>query len=101
VLLTGIHLMRTGEVNANLPSLNAMFELPYIHDLIAAKTGGKEKQTVPDADMVFHEQEYLRLRELLEREHERSSLPETNGALAAMSEFVVQVRLDPDRWLQG
>lgn len=100
VLLTGIHLMRTGEVNANLPSLNEMFKLPYIHDLIAAKTGGKEKQTVPDADMVFHEQEYLRLRELLEREHERSSLPETNGALAAMSELVVQVRLAPDRWLR-
>ena len=29
VLLTGIHLMRTGEVEANLPILNEEFRLPF------------------------------------------------------------------------
>src|SRR5262245_39268664 len=30
VLLTGIHLVRTGEVEANLPRLNEAFHLPYL-----------------------------------------------------------------------
>src|SRR3954452_14308063 len=33
VLLTGIHLMRTGEVQANLRCLNEGFKLPYIPEL--------------------------------------------------------------------
>jgi predicted nucleotidyltransferase len=37
VLLTGIHLMRTGEVQANLVTLNEEFRLPYIADLVARK----------------------------------------------------------------
>lgn len=37
VLLTGIHLMRTGEVEANLVTLNEEFRLPYIADLVARK----------------------------------------------------------------
>src|SRR5438105_3703843 len=35
VLLTGIHLMRTGLVEANLVALNSEFGLPYIGDLVA------------------------------------------------------------------
>src|SRR3954466_15213791 len=35
VLLTGIHLMRSGEVEANLAKLNETHRLPYIPDLIA------------------------------------------------------------------
>jgi predicted nucleotidyltransferase len=38
VLLTGIWLMRTGEIEANLVTLNASFRLPYLPDLIARKT---------------------------------------------------------------
>ena len=40
VLLTGIQLMRTGVVNANLAELNAEARLPYIADLIARKQSG-------------------------------------------------------------
>src|SRR5437588_1721401 len=43
VLLTGIHLMRSGEVEANLVRLNEDFKLPYISELIAAKLSGPEK----------------------------------------------------------
>src|SRR5437763_12378203 len=43
VLLTGIHLMRTGEVEANLLRLNETAKLPYLADLIARKTGGEER----------------------------------------------------------
>ena len=43
VLLTGIHLMRTGEIEANLVTLNEEFRLPYIADLVARKLSGPEK----------------------------------------------------------
>lgn len=42
VLLTGIWMMRTGEVEANLVTLNESFRLPYIPDLIARKLKGPE-----------------------------------------------------------
>jgi predicted nucleotidyltransferase len=45
VLLTGIHLMRTGEIDANLPRLNEEFRLTYLDELIAIKTSGHEQQT--------------------------------------------------------
>src|SRR5438552_1803960 len=42
VLLTGIHLMRTGEVQANLVRLNEAEGLAYLNDLIWRKVGGGE-----------------------------------------------------------
>lgn len=45
VLLTGIHLMRTGEVEANLLQLNETFGLPYIPDLVAQKIEQAERAT--------------------------------------------------------
>ncbi|MFN9976884.1 MAG: DNA polymerase beta superfamily protein, partial [Phycisphaerae bacterium] len=58
VLLTGIHLMQTGEVEANLMRLNDSAKLPYISELIARKTGGPEKGRLDQADLAFHQQEY-------------------------------------------
>src|SRR5947209_1542949 len=43
VLLTGIHLMRTGEVDANLLHLNEEFRLPYLAELIQRKRAGAEQ----------------------------------------------------------
>src|SRR6266567_5161483 len=50
VLLTGIHLMRTGEVEANLVVLNEEFRLPYIADLVSRKLAGPEKSKLEDAN---------------------------------------------------
>ena len=43
VLLTGIHLMRTGEVEANLVGLNEEARLSHVADLIARKLAGPGK----------------------------------------------------------
>ncbi len=51
VLLTGINLMRTGRIEANLKHLNETFALSHIDDLIARKTGGAEKEKLPAANM--------------------------------------------------
>src|SRR5688572_32487603 len=37
VLLTGIHLMRTARIEANLVTLNEEFRLPYLPELIQKK----------------------------------------------------------------
>src|SRR3984893_10755612 len=42
VLLTGIHLMRTGDIEANLVKLNAEFRLSQVDDLVGRKLAGKE-----------------------------------------------------------
>src|SRR5688500_16863052 len=76
VLLTGIHLMRTGEVEANLLNLNASFALPYIEELVQRKLAGPEKSILPAADVDFHAREYERLRAQLESAQEASTLPE-------------------------
>src|ERR1051325_10580523 len=44
VLLTGIHLMQTGVVEANLVRLNEIERLPYLNELIQRKIAGAEKQ---------------------------------------------------------
>jgi uncharacterized protein len=92
VLYTGIHLMRTGEVEANLVRLNEYFLNPCIPDLIARKLAGAEKSTLRDADMKFHEQEYRRLRAELEAASASSDLPEVATARAGLSDLLVRLR---------
>ena len=93
VLLTGIHLMQTGEVEANLVNLNEMFKLPYIPDLIARKVAGAEKSVLKDADVIFHQQEYDRLCNELESASQFSRLPEVHKANAALNDLVVRLRM--------
>jgi uncharacterized protein len=93
VLLTGIHLMQTGEVEANLVRLNERFALPYLPELIARKQQGAEKQTLADADVHFFESEFVRLRALLEREAERTSLPQAPDARDGLHRLLLRLRL--------
>lgn len=93
VLFTGIHLMRTGEVEANLVRLNEEFRHPAIPDLIARKTAGPEKATLPDAETAFHEREYNRLRTELEEAGGQSSLPEAPSTRPALNDLLVRLRL--------
>ena len=95
VLLTGIHLMRTGEVRANLVTLNEEFQLPYIADLVARKLAGSEKSVLQDADIAFHEPEYQRLRGELQAAHDTSQLPElpSEETRSALNDLLVRIRL--------
>src|SRR5881394_4671320 len=95
VLLTGIHLMRTGEIEANLVTLNEEFRLPYIADLVARKLAGPEKSKLEAADIAFHETEYQRLRVELQAAHDASRLPElpSEETRAALNDLLVRIRL--------
>src|SRR5688500_7427666 len=59
VLLTGIHLVKSGEVEANLLTLNESAKRPYIDELVERKRSGPEKGKLDAADVAFHEREYL------------------------------------------
>jgi predicted nucleotidyltransferase len=100
VLLTGIHLMRSGEVLADLPELaRAVPDAPpYVADLVAAKRAGEhdrldgtpglvEPQTVSD--------DVARLGAVLNQAHEDSDLPDAPRAEPALHDLLVRLRLRP------
>jgi predicted nucleotidyltransferase len=97
VLLTGIHLMQTGEVEANLVTLNDRAQLPQIPDLIARKLSGAEKSVLPAADLPFHQSEYYRLSQALEEASKNSHLPATPTAKEALHDLLVRVRSSAQR----
>ena len=94
VLLTGIHLMRTGVVEANLVTLNEEYRLPQVPDLIARKLSGPELSTLPDNDFTFHESECQRLRNVLDEAAAASHLPETPEDSAALNDLLVRLRMN-------
>ncbi len=93
ILLTGIHLMQTGEVEANLLRLNDQFNLPYIPDLVARKLAGAEHGFLNDADLEFYRGEYQRLRQKLEAAHDASALPDSPMTRDALNDLLVRLRL--------
>lgn len=97
-LLTGLHLMRTGETEANLQVLNGEAGLPYLDELIERKTTGTEHETL-DGDVTFFEAEYQRLTGELVLARDTSALRhevalETRQAL---SDLLVRLRLEDAR----
>ncbi len=93
VLLTGIHLMRTGTVQANLKLLNEEYKLPYVPELMERKVAGTEKGRLERADVELHQREYARLRSELEKAHQESQLPEAPSGMGALHDLLVTIRL--------
>jgi uncharacterized protein len=93
VLVTGIHLMRTGEVEANLVRLNERFGLPYIGELVARKLAGPEQGALDDGDVTHFAAEYTRLRGELEAAREASRLPHEPGCRDEVNDLLIRVRL--------
>ena len=90
VLLTGIHLMQTGQLEANLITLNHEFQLPYLDELIARKLAGPEHGALDDADVEFHAAEYARLKNQLEAAFQSSRLPDAPTAKPALHELLIR-----------
>ncbi|MFO0798813.1 MAG: nucleotidyltransferase domain-containing protein [Gemmataceae bacterium] len=91
VVLTGIHLLETGEVQAHLPTLNERFGLDYIPELIRRKSTA-ELGTLPCEDVKFHRAELARWEARLDAAHAACQLPEAAPA-DAVDEFLVNLRL--------
>lgn len=93
VLLTGIHLMRSGTVEANLVRLNEEAKLAYIPELIQRKREGTEKERLSEVDVAFHRGEFERLEAELQRSSEASRLPEVPRAAEALNDLLIRLRL--------
>ncbi|MFJ1654397.1 nucleotidyltransferase domain-containing protein [Streptomyces sp. NPDC088337] len=92
VLLTGIHLMRSGEVQAHLPTLAGEPAAPgYLPELVAAKAEREHGTAVVDHARVAADVE--RLHAVLDEAQAVSALPEAPTAYDALHDFVVRVRL--------
>ena len=90
VLLTGIHLLRTGEVEAHLPTLATAYGLHFLLDLIALKKA--EKITAPALDWAFHVRQLDVLEQQMQEAYAQSSLPEERD-YAAVNALLVRRRL--------
>ena len=93
VLLTGIHLMRSGEVQAHLPTLLGEVDAPaYLPDLIAAKA--EREHGDADVDHARVQADVERLHTVLDEAQEGSALPGAATAHDALHDFLVRIRLE-------
>ncbi|MFF7241308.1 DNA polymerase beta superfamily protein [Streptomyces collinus] len=91
VLLTGIHLMRSGEVQAHLPTLLEQVDAPgYLPELIAAKA--EREHGGADVDHARVAADVERLHATLDAAQAASALPDAPTAHDALHDFLVRVR---------
>jgi uncharacterized protein len=93
VLLTGVHLMRSGEIEANVVRLNEDARLPQIPELVARKLAGPEKATLDDADVAFHETEVARLRKRSKRRAQRAPCRRSRRRKKRLHDLLLRIRL--------
>ncbi|HYE08203.1 MAG TPA: nucleotidyltransferase domain-containing protein [Planctomycetota bacterium] len=93
VLLTGIHLMRSGRIECDLNTLNADAGLDWLPELIARKTGTREQATLDDGDIERHRATFAQLMQRLDDAAAASSLPDSASSREALDELIVRVRL--------
>ncbi|MFE3491812.1 DNA polymerase beta superfamily protein [Streptomyces sp. NPDC059175] len=92
-LLTGIHLMRTGEVQPHLPTLLQEVKAPaYLPELIAAKADAEHGRAVIDTASVGTDVDSLHA--TLDEAQAETSLPAEQSATAALHDFVVRARTE-------
>jgi len=93
VLLTGIHLMQTGNVEANLNVLNEEFRLGFIPELIARKINGKEHEELKSDEFAFFERQFADLESRLKKAGEVTQLPAKPSARKHLNDLLVRLRL--------
>lgn len=92
VLKTGIHLMQSGELNANLDELNELKPQSFITELIETKCNGQENETIETNSFAFHSKQVERLFEELQTAYEHSPLPDTPSSADALNDLLLRIR---------
>jgi predicted nucleotidyltransferase len=93
VLLTGIHLMRTGELDADLRHLWPAAGVPYVGDLIEAKSTGEHRALADLVDRDLLAADVIRLTAELEAARDASKLPMAPTTEDALHDLVVRAHL--------
>ena len=92
VALTGIHLLRSGEIQAHLPTLLQLLPQGGVDGLIERKRAGQEKALLSADLRGYHLAELRRLEGQLQEEFDNSHLPDELSNLSQLNDFVVRVR---------
>lgn len=91
--LTGLHLLTTGQIEANLPRLAPLYGWPELEELVRRKVSGAEKGELPAAEVARWTAGWPELEERLERAVETSPLPEEPPDADAIDAWQVALRL--------
>jgi predicted nucleotidyltransferase len=94
VFLTGIHVLRTGEVESNLRILLQHYPVPGIAELIERKSTGTEDGKLESDELAAHLADLSDLESELASAFEDCALPDEPSTLAALDDFIVRARLE-------
>jgi len=97
VYLTGIHVLRSGEIEANLGILIGHYKHDGIRELIDRKTGGAEHGALELDEVASHTSRLDGLETDLGQAFEACRLPESPTTFDALSEFVARVAMELGR----
>lgn len=96
-LMAGIYVLQTGQIEANLETLNRYFKIPIIKELITAKRNGFEKGEMPkNLDTGVLEERIQELYERIDKAYEKSKMPEKPSyeEIADVNSFLIELRRD-------
>ncbi|MEU4203024.1 nucleotidyltransferase domain-containing protein [Streptomyces sp. NPDC045470] len=94
VLLTGIHLMGSGEVQAHLPTLTGLVAAPsYVPELVEAKAEAEHGPAAELVDVARLREDVAALHARLDAAQAASALPDAPGGHDALHDLVVRARL--------
>jgi predicted nucleotidyltransferase len=91
VVMTAVHMLETGNIEAHLPTLNERFRMTYIPELIAQKVA-TEKGVLQGLDMAFHRGELDRWEQRLDDAFTASQLS-NEPPTEELHQFLVALRL--------
>ncbi len=93
VLLSGIHLMQTGELLCHVGALTDRFRIAEVDELVARKRQGAEKMAISAAELDTHAALLDSLEARLADAHARSHLPDEPTSRAALEALVVDAQV--------
>ncbi|MHB2016444.1 MAG: nucleotidyltransferase domain-containing protein [Candidatus Xenobia bacterium] len=93
VVLTGIHLLTTGEVEANLHTLNAQDRQDGVEELIARKRSGAEHGMLGPHDLETHNPRLEALEQRLNNAFDSSRLLDAPATMDQLEDYVVRARV--------
>ena len=103
--LTGVHLLRTGEVQAHLPTLADAYGFPELHALVALKASGHEKVALDEAlgggGATGVTERLAEVEAMLDEARASSTLPDAPAGEAACNDWLVATRRADGRTAGG
>lgn len=92
VVMSGTHLLETGELETDIQVLNELLPVPYLPDLWTLKAESKEKATLPEAERARCLEDAAALEARMSAALETSPLPAELQNHDALNDFLLRMR---------